>query len=589
MTRNERRADTSGMWWAVLVVALVLLCMACLEQCRPAWAAQNPLVTRDLTDPFLGTTDATSATYNTATGKIDATVTTASRALAMPWAGLSSIPTTVTAPNVTYGHKAHLADVATRAITANNMTWGGLTALPTTSTMAAPRAHIAHLVESVAGAAGLPASASGANPTGTVNGTATNGSAATFMRSNGAPALANPLVPANARQSVTGTLLATGIRTSSIVTSSGLSVQNGYIETFTPAASSFGLKMTNNLGHFFQVSISGSTYSSAVGFEDKALFGSSGGNSMMFYTDGSVANGGTGTIQFRTGGYNSAQERMRILSNGNVGLGVTAATAALHIKAGTTAVGTAPQKFTSGALLATPEAGAVEFLTDNWYATITTGAARKSFVLADGALLTSGRVPVATTGGRLGDFTNFQFDGSRLSAPRGGFSGSVHTSGTLVSTSATTSTIAAVSGNAHTASNAALLGGHTLAQVVALASGGGGVLAVDLTGQTTLSGSTLITGTTVAGQYRIDIYLTQTAGASGASVQMALGWTDAGGARAYGVGAPWSMSSDATATPPASILYTVYSDTTDGITYSWAVSGSIDTATFDVHIRVTPL
>jgi hypothetical protein len=53
-------------------------------------------------------------------------------------------------------------------------------------------------------------------------------------------------------------------------------------------------------------------------------------------------------------------------------------------------------------LLTTAEAGAVEFLTDKWYPTITTGAARKEFTLNDIAL-TSGRVPFSTTNGRLTD------------------------------------------------------------------------------------------------------------------------------------------------------------------------------------------
>lgn len=65
------------------------------------------------------------------------------------------------------------------------------------------------------------------------------------------------------------------------------------------------------------------------------------------------------------------------LLRGSVGIGLTP-TAVLHLKAGTATLNTAPLKFTSGTLLTTPEAGAVEFLTDDLYATITTGAARKT-------------------------------------------------------------------------------------------------------------------------------------------------------------------------------------------------------------------
>jgi hypothetical protein len=66
------------------------------------------------------------------------------------------------------------------------------------------------------------------------------------------------------------------------------------------------------------------------------------------------------------------------LLNGSVGIGTTAPTAVLHIKAGTATASTAPLKFTSGALLTTPETGAVEYLVDDYYATIATGAARKT-------------------------------------------------------------------------------------------------------------------------------------------------------------------------------------------------------------------
>lgn len=73
--------------------------------------------------------------------------------------------------------------------------------------------------------------------------------------------------------------------------------------------------------------------------------------------------------------------------------------------AGTLVAGTAPVKFASGPLLTVAEAGALEFLTDQPYFTITTGAARKPIVLADAAL-TSGRIPYTTTNGRLADSAN---------------------------------------------------------------------------------------------------------------------------------------------------------------------------------------
>ncbi len=53
------------------------------------------------------------------------------------------------------------------------------------------------------------------------------------------------------------------------------------------------------------------------------------------------------------------------------------------IRAGTATAGTAPLKFTSGTLLSTPEAGAVEFNTDSVYFTITTGTVRKKVAIYD--------------------------------------------------------------------------------------------------------------------------------------------------------------------------------------------------------------
>ena len=51
----------------------------------------------------------------------------------------------------------------------------------------------------------------------------------------------------------------------------------------------------------------------------------------------------------------------KTILNGNVGIGTTSPTAALHLKAGTATANTAPLKFTSGTNLTTAEAGAMEF------------------------------------------------------------------------------------------------------------------------------------------------------------------------------------------------------------------------------------
>jgi len=104
--------------------------------------------------------------------------------------------------------------------------------------------------------------------------------------------------------------------------------------------------------------------------------------SIVLDVDGTVSSGVIpGRIKFLTttsGGVGT--ERMRIDSSGNVGIGTTSPTAVLHLKAGTAAASTAPLKFTSGTLNTTAEAGAIEFVTDAFYGTVTTGAVRQQFV-----------------------------------------------------------------------------------------------------------------------------------------------------------------------------------------------------------------
>jgi hypothetical protein len=75
-------------------------------------------------------------------------------------------------------------------------------------------------------------------------------------------------------------------------------------------------------------------------------------------------------------------------------------TGAVKLATGTATAGTAPLKFTSGTLLTTTEAGTVEFLTDAYYGTITTGAgtagARKTFAFLESPAFTTPSLGVAT-------------------------------------------------------------------------------------------------------------------------------------------------------------------------------------------------
>ena len=90
------------------------------------------------------------------------------------------------------------------------------------------------------------------------------------------------------------------------------------------------------------------------------------------------------------------------VSRALIGIGVTAPTAALHLRAGTTAAENAPLKFTSGSLQTAAEAGAMEFLTDKLYFTRTSGTPDRMEIVLDhateGTTITSGLVRTAEGG-----------------------------------------------------------------------------------------------------------------------------------------------------------------------------------------------
>lgn len=145
---------------------------------------------------------------------------------------------------------------------------------------------------------------------------------------------------------------------------------------------------------------SSGTTAAATGFKCDGITKSAGAitNSYGFYCV-ALSAGGSGNWGFY------AEAGMANYFGGPVGCGpgVSGPSAYLHLGAGTTGAKTAPLKFASGPLMTVAEAGAQEFLTDDFYCTITTGAARKAYVLDDGARLTSGKYPKAGTNGRLVD------------------------------------------------------------------------------------------------------------------------------------------------------------------------------------------
>lgn len=162
---------------------------------------------------------------------------------------------------------------------------------------------------------------------------------------------------------------------------------------------------TNTLGFpgsswFVGSNTYGATYRTVV---NVANITSSTGDMMNFLTGASAVN--TGSIQ------------SVINSIGQFGIKRTTATAHLHLGAGTTSASTAPLKFTSGTSMTSAEAGAVEYTTDDLFFTISTGTARKRILFADPTGgLTSGRVPVATTNGRLTDDADLTFATDTLTA-----------------------------------------------------------------------------------------------------------------------------------------------------------------------------
>jgi hypothetical protein len=109
-------------------------------------------------------------------------------------------------------------------------------------------------------------------------------------------------------------------------------------------------------------------------------FSSAGPNSMTLKT-GYVA--GTNSIILNPGNV----EAMRATGAGTVGIGITAPTAVLHLKAGTATANTAPLKLTLGTNLTTPEAGAVEYDGTNLFYTDNTATRRTLAVDVTGGYL----------------------------------------------------------------------------------------------------------------------------------------------------------------------------------------------------------
>ena len=101
------------------------------------------------------------------------------------------------------------------------------------------------------------------------------------------------------------------------------------------------------------------------------------------YTGDGDTNSIYGDLIFNTAAGSSPLpvERVRINYSGHTGFGVSDPNALIHLQSGSTTV--APFKFNSGSLLTSPQIGAIEFVNDNWYGTITTGTERKTFAFLE--------------------------------------------------------------------------------------------------------------------------------------------------------------------------------------------------------------
>ncbi|WP_409477737.1 tail fiber domain-containing protein [Pseudobdellovibrio sp. HCB154] len=120
----------------------------------------------------------------------------------------------------------------------------------------------------------------------------------------------------------------------------------------------------------------------------------------------------------------SRSNAMTILKNGNIGVGLTAPTAKLHLVSGTAS--TAPLKFTSGTLLASPQSGTMEYDGVNYYVTDGNNIRRT--------------IATGSSQGSIDNASNVNSTGNIVMTPNNG-ANSVIVSSTVASTSSNTGAI----------------------------------------------------------------------------------------------------------------------------------------------------
>lgn len=199
----------------------------------------------------------------------------------------------------------------------------------------------------------------GAFNTGWVRGASVN----TFGNAGNSSILANTL---SAPQIVAGTLGANSGLVSAYSANGDASVNHGYFENTNQAGrAQFIVTSGTYPENFFSLMTHGTTaatnyYATSIGATTDA------GKAVLLGQGASMNEFVVGTYSPKPlGFFTNNTNRITILSGGNIGIGVTAPTARLHLAAGTATASSAPLKLTSGALLTTPEAGAFEFLTND--------------------------------------------------------------------------------------------------------------------------------------------------------------------------------------------------------------------------------
>jgi hypothetical protein len=142
--------------------------------------------------------------------------------------------------------------------------------------------------------------------------------------------------------------------------------------------------------------VSTSDYLGVFEFQDKA---SSGDKRVGMIIGKAGTASARGSMEFLTRNAASFQTSLSLTEDGYVGVGGIAATARLHLPAGTATANTAPLKFTSGIDLTAPVAGAMEF--DGTRLSFSPSTTRKRIQLSDDVAPTNGQLMI----GNGTDFT----------------------------------------------------------------------------------------------------------------------------------------------------------------------------------------